>query len=171
MEKKTVRLRRATITDFDFCKQLHDDISYEILYENRKAFGLPEIKYDNEDEIEFDPPKLEKDFFEKCITKWRHKVYIIEYINKKEKTPIGCFNVAKSGKGEPNRIINWLMLNEYFCLKEEALKCLLKRKELTNTKITVNIMDNDCAFDWLVKNFGFREDNDVLSTLSLINQG
>ena len=62
------------------------------------------------------------------------------------------------------------MLEEYFDWKEETLKCLLKRKELINKKITINILKTDCEFEWLVEKFGFGEDDSVLSTLSLINQ-
>lgn len=172
MKGKSVRLRRATIDDYDFCKQLYDDISYEILYGNRKAFGLPEIENDEEDdfEIDFEEPKLTKDWFEKAITIWRHKVYIIEIKKQRECISIGYFYIAKSGKGESNRIRSWRMLEEYFDWKEETLKCLLKRKELINKKITINILKTDCEFEWLVEKFGFGEDDSVLSTLSLINQ-
>ena len=167
MGNEAVRLRRATMHDYDFCKILYDDIAYEILCNNRKAFGLPEIKDDNEEIIEFYDPKLTRDWFEKCLTVWRHKIYIIEFVFEEGVIPIGYFDLAKTGKGEPNRIRSWTMLPSYFDWKEEALKSLLSQKELVKKKITINVLKNDCEFNWLVENFGFREDKTVLSTLSL----
>ena len=170
MGNEAVRLRRATMYDYDFCKILWDDISCEILYGNNKAFGLPEIEYDNKDEdlvLEFDEPQLTKEFFEKSLTVWRHKIYIIEFTFDKTVIPIGYFHLAKTGKGEPNRLQSWTMLPSYFDKKEEALRLLLSRKELVNKKVTVNIFKTDCEFNWLVEKFGFREDETVLSTLSL----
>lgn len=167
MKGKSVRLRRATIDDYDFCRMLYDDITYEILYCNRKAFSLPEIQENDGEEIEFEAHMLTMDWFIKCLTVWHHKVYIIELVNEKKVTRIGCFNIAKTGKGEPNRIRNWLMLEEYFDLKKEAMEALLCQSAMQGRKITVNISENDYAFDWLIENFGFKEDNTVLSSLSL----
>ena len=59
------------------------------------------------------------------------------------------------------------MLPSFFDRKEEALRLLLNQKQLANKKITVNILKSDCEFNWLVEKFGFREDDTVLSTLSL----
>jgi hypothetical protein len=170
MGKKTVRLRRATIDDFGFCKMLYEDISNEILYGNNKAFGISEAVDDKETEvveIEFEAQKLLEDWYKKAITVWKHKIYIIEFVSQDEIIPIGYFQVAKTGKGEPNRIRSWSMIPDYFDLKEEALKTLLSRKELINKKVTINILDTDCAFNWLIEKFGFKEDDTVLSSLSL----
>ena len=93
MGNEAVRLRRATMHDYDFCKILYDDIAYEILCNNRKAFGLPEIKDDNEEIIEFYDPKLTRDWFEKCLTVWRHKIYIIEFVFEEGVIPIGYFDL------------------------------------------------------------------------------
>ncbi len=167
MEKEAVRLRRATIYDYDFCKILWDNVYYEILYGNNKAFGIPEVKNDSTEVIEFDDLELTKEWFEKCLTVWRHKIYIIEFKFGKVVIPIGYFDLAKTGKGEPNRLRSWSMLPSFFDRKEEALRLLLNQKQLANKKITVNVLKNDCEFNWLVEKFGFREDDTVLSTLSL----
>ena len=169
MGEKAVRLRRATLEDFSFCKEMHDDIINEVLYGNFQAFlELPEIpeliKAEKKKEdviIEFDEPDFTFELFEKQITKFHDKYYIIELVNfdKDKVKQIGSFRVEYMDRKEPNRINSWGMIPKFFTLKGVALKELLNQKELINKKITI-ISTENWLDNWLAQ-FGFEKKDSI----------
>ena len=174
MGDNAVRLRRAKLEDFDFCKRMTDDINNEVLYCNYSAFieipGIAQKIQEDEKkdpvEIDFYLPEFTIDWFEKEITKFKDKYYIIELVYSKnhEVKEIGFFKVSYMTRKEPNRINSWTMIPNYFGLKGEALKTLITQKELINKKLTIVSIDK-WLNDWLAQ-FGFIEENCFLRVMS-----
>lgn len=174
MGDNAVRLRRATLEDFDFCKRMMDDIYNEVLYCNYYAFlEIPGIAQKIQEEKKKDPvnidfylPEFTREWFEKEITEFKDKYYIIELVNPEdhEMKDIGFFKVSYMTRKEPNRINYWTMIPDYFELKGEALRLLLAQKELINKKITIVSID-EWLNDWLAQ-FGFIRENCFLRVMS-----
>ena len=181
MEKTAVRLRRATIEDYDFWKGIFEDIDNEILYRNEKAFSPEEItdeylqvkkELDTERKeiIEFTLPETTEAIFESMINECRDKIYIIEVYNVSNNNkvkPVGYFQLDYVNKQEKNRICSWAMLPKYFKRKREAFELLLAQKELKGKEISIIARNCDCIKYWVVQ-FGFHEkDDDIIGRMFL----